>query len=66
MALVSESVAAAKVVRLAMRQRTDEVAVRLNKALGCPCVYVNRIKVVRHGSDSVIVYGKDLIVTVDS
>lgn len=51
---------------MTIQQRADAVTLRLNEILGCPCVYVNRIKVRRHGKDYAIMYGKSLIVTVDS
>jgi hypothetical protein len=50
---------------MTIQQRADVVTQRLNELLGCPCIYVNRIKVVRHGEDYAIMYGKQLIITVD-
>lgn len=50
---------------MTIQQRADAVTLRLNEILGCPCVYVNTIKIKKMGQDYAVMYGKTLIVTVD-
>ena len=50
---------------MTIQQRADAVTMRLNEVLGCPCIYVNLIKIKKQGSNYAIMYDKSLIITVD-
>jgi hypothetical protein len=50
---------------MTIQQRADQVVVRSNKLLGCSCFVPSMLRVVRRSGDASVVYGKDLIVTVD-